>query len=102
MHVAAVGLDDEAVFAVVGRPASGGVAGGDEAYLGQEEAEVAFFFFFVAGDEVVGGGADGGDGFAEVFPLFGEGSGLVVAADFVGAVPCAGAVELPFSAGGDG
>lgn len=102
MHVSAVGLDDEAVGAVVGWPACGGVAWCDEADLCEEESEVAFFFFFVAGDEVVGGGSDGGDGFAEVFPLFCEGACFVVAADFVGAVPGAGAVELPFAAGGDG
>lgn len=102
LHVAAVGLDDEAVLAVVRGPTGGGVGGGEEANLCEEEAQEAFFLFLVAGDEVVGGGADGGDGFAEVFPLFGEGSGFVVAADFVGAVPGAGAVELPFTAGGDG
>ena len=63
---------------------------------------MAFFGFFVAADEVVGGAADAGDGFADGFPLFGEGAAFVVAADFVGAVPGAAAVELPFAAAGDG
>ena len=63
---------------------------------------MAFFLLLVTGDEVVCCGADGGDGFADVFPLLCEGAGFVVAADFVGAVPGAGAVELPFAATGDG
>ena len=52
-------MDDEAVLAVVRRPASGGLAWGNEAELGEEETEEAFFLFLIAGDEVVGGGADG-------------------------------------------
>ena len=101
LHVVLVGGDDEAVAAGVGWPA-GSKVGAEVAHGGEHEAQIAFFAFFVAGDDVVFGAGDGADAFRQGFPQGGEFSRVVAAPDFVGAVPCAGAVELPSSGARDG
>lgn len=100
LHVVAVGKDDELVAADVGHPSGGGGVPVDLAHGVEGEAQVAFFLLFVACDDVVGGGADAAAAFSHVFPWFRCGSAAVVAFDGVGAVPGAGAVELPLAAAG--
>lgn len=67
-----------------------------------EEAEVAFFICLITSEDVVFRRADGGVGFPEGFPEGGEVCRVVASADFVAAVPCAGAVEFPRAATGEG